>query len=83
MEVAAGDDGQEVKIIAESNGELTYQWYKCNDRNKSGAVKIAGATENVYEIPTSIETGEHFLFVKVIVDGAVACESEVALVTVS
>ena len=82
-EVDFGDIDASLNVNATSNGELTYQWYKCKDENKSGAVKIAGANEPIYDVPNELEIGEYYFFVKIIVDGAIACESDVAKVTVS
>lgn len=78
-----GDISIPLSVNATSDGELTYQWYKCKDENKSGAVKIAGANEPIYDVPNELEIGEYYFFVKIIVDGAIACESDVAKVTVS
>ncbi len=83
IEVEEGNVSGELTVSAESNGALTYQWYKCCDENKSGAVKVAGATDVALEIPEELEAGQHYFFVKIIVDGAAASESEVAVVTVS
>ena len=83
-EVPAGDDTiASLSIVANSNGELTYQWYKCKDENKSGAVKIAGANDSTYEFSANMETGDYYFFVKIIVDGVIASESDVAVVTIS
>ena len=70
-------------VTATSEGTLTYQWYKCNDENKSGAVKIASANASSLDIPKELTEGEHYFFVKILVDGTAASESDVAVVTVS
>lgn len=82
IDVDEGNTGT-LTVVAQSNGEITYQWYKCKDTNKSGAVKIAGATSESYNVPDDLEIGDHYYFVKVIMDGAASCDSEAAVVTVS
>lgn len=81
--VDEGDISETLTVSAESDGELTYQWYKCKDENKSGAVKVAGANTATLNIPEELEKGQHYFFVKIIVDGAAASESEAAVVTVA
>ena len=81
--VDEGNISESLTVSAESDGELTYQWYKCTDENKSGAVKVAGANTATLNIPTDLTEGMHYFFVKIIVDGAAASESEAAVVTVA
>ncbi len=81
--VDEGDISESLTVSAESEGTLTYQWYKCKDENKSGAVKVAGANTATLDIPEELEAGQHYFFVKIIVDGAAASESEAAVVTVA
>ena len=81
--VDEGNISETLTVSAESDGELTYQWYKCKDENKSGAVKVAGANTATLNIPEELENGQHYFFVKIIVDGAAASESEAAVVTVA
>ncbi len=81
--VDEGNISESLTISAESDGELTYQWYKCKDENKSGAVKVAGGNAATLNIPAELENGQHYFFVKIIVDGAAASESEAAVVTVA
>ncbi len=81
--VDEGNIIETLTVSAESDGELTYQWYKCKDENKSGAVKVAGANTATLNIPEELENGQHYFFVKIIVDGAAASESEAAVVTVA
>ncbi|MBO5358255.1 MAG: hypothetical protein J6A78_02935 [Clostridia bacterium] len=81
--VDEGNISESLTVSAESDGELTYQWYKCKDENKSGAVKVAGANTATLNIPEELENGQHYFFVKIIVDGAAASESEAAVVTVA
>ena len=81
--VDEGNISESLTVSAESDGALTYQWYKCKDENKSGAVKVAGANTATLNIPEELENGQHYFFVKIIVDGAAASESEAAVVTVA
>lgn len=77
-----GDADVLLNVSAISEGELTYQWYKCDDENKSGAMKIAGATDPTYTISKDIEVGEYYFFVKIIVDAAASTETDTVKLTV-
>lgn len=66
-----------------ASGTLSYQWYSCEDADKTGAVKIAGATSSSMTIPTTLTAGKYYYFVKLKVDGIEAVDSSVACVTVS
>ena len=72
-----------VTVAATPAGALTYQWYKAIDEGRNGAVKIAGATSNSMAIPTDLEAGIHYYFVKITVDGLASTYSDVAVITVS
>ena len=81
--VNEGSISGSLTVSAQSEGALTYQWYQCQDENKTGAVKMAGQNSASMTIPTDLTEGEYFYFVKVIVDGAASTYSDVAVVTVS
>ena len=83
VSVNEGSISGKLTVTATSEGALTYQWYKCKDENKSGAVKVAGGNAATLNIPTDLTEGKHYFFVKIIVDGAAASESEAAVVTVA
>ncbi|MBQ2266038.1 MAG: hypothetical protein II342_01425 [Clostridia bacterium] len=83
VSVNEGSISGKLTVTATSEGALTYQWYKCKDENKSGAVKVAGGNAATLNIPTDLTVGKHYFFVKIIVDGAAASESEAAVVTVA
>ncbi len=72
-----------IYVAAESEGELSYQWYSCKDENGSNPVKIAGATSSTFEIPKDLTAGEHYFFAKILVNGIVGADSKIAVVTVS
>ncbi len=72
-----------LSVSAKSEGVLTYQWYKAENANGTGAVKIKDATESSYIVPNDTPAGKHYYFVKVIVDGVSGINSEIATVTVS
>lgn len=80
----AGNISGSLSVTAKADtGTLSYQWYSSKDENGSGAVKIAGATAASMTIPTELEAGTYYYFVKVIVDGMAATDSAVAVVTVA
>lgn len=81
--VTEGSISASLSIAATSTAALTYQWYECSNENGSNAVKIAGANEATMEIPTDLEKGKYYYFVKVIADGVAGINSAVATVTVS
>lgn len=83
IEVTEGQIDEALSVIAESDGALTYQWYKAENENGKGAVKIKGATDSIYSLPDDLTLGKHYYFVKVIVNGIAGINSEIATVTVS
>ena len=80
--VTAGSITGSLSVTASSEGTLSYQWYSCKDENGSDPVKMSGCTSASMTIPTSLEEGEYFYFVKIKVDGIDAVSSDVATVTV-
>ncbi len=81
--VTEGSINKKLTASAASDGELTYQWYSCEDASKNGAVKISGATTANYNIPSELTEGEYYFFVRATVDGIASTDSSVACVTVS
>ena len=81
--VTAGSITGSLSVTATSTASLTYQWYECANENGTGAVKIAGANAASMKIPTTLEKGNYYYFVKVIADGVAGINSNVATVTVS
>ena len=81
--VKAGSISGSLSVTATADGALTYQWYKCDDENRTGAVKVSGATSASMTVPTGLTAGTYYYFVKVIVDGIAGVESDVATVTVT
>ncbi len=69
-----------VRVTAD--GEITYQWYSCNDINGNGAKKIVGANSELYFLPSQLELGDHFYFARITVDGAAFADSYVSQVTI-
>ena len=81
-EIAEGESAT-LTVNAESTGELTYQWYKAENANKRGAVKIAGANENTYVTDANAEAGKYYYFVRVTVDGIASTDSDVFEIVVA
>ena len=80
----AGSISGSLSVTASAaSGTLSYQWYSCDDTDKTGAVKIAGATSASMTIPTDLTAGSYYYFVKLKVDGIDAKDTTVATVTVS
>ena len=65
------------------SGELSYQWYTCNDENGTGAVKIGGENGNTFTTPDDLEAGVYHYFAKIKVNGIDAATSRVATLTVA
>lgn len=80
--VTEGAIADELSIAARSDGELTYQWYECQNANGTGAVKVAGAVSSSFILPASLEKGVYYYFAKVIVNGIAGVNSKVVTVTV-
>ena len=83
VEGAEGELVGGLVVNAESMGALTYQWYKAENENGTGAVKIKEATEATYILPSDLIAGKHYYFVKIIVNGIAGINSKIATVTVS
>ena len=81
--VTAGSISGSISVTASSSGTLTYQWYSCTDANRTGAVKVAGATGASMSVPTDLTEGTYYYFVRVTVDGINSVDSNVSKVTVS
>ena len=82
-EVSEGNISGNLTVAAESEGGLTYQWYKCDDENGTNASKVAGANTASFAIPTDLTVGNYYFFAKVIVDGIASTDTNIATVTVS
>ena len=81
--VTEGSISGSISVTANSTGTLTYQWYSCTDETGANAVKVAGATSASMTIPTDLEAGKYFYFVKVILNGMAGINSKIATVTVA
>ena len=81
--VTEGNISGELNVTATSDGELSYQWYTCENEQKAGACKIAGATSASFTIPTELEAGEYYFFARVTVDGNASSDTGVITVTVA
>lgn len=75
--------GGTLSVTAASEGNITYQWFKCNNMSKGSAVKVASAVEATLTVPAGLEEGDHYYFVRVTVDGIASTDSAVAKVTVA
>ena len=71
-----------LSVTAQSEGELSYQWYSCPTDSGAMPVKIAGATSASYKLPTDLTAGTYHYFAKVIVNSIAGVNSAVATVTV-
>ncbi len=66
----------------EDGSPITYQWYSC-DQNGNNAVKVAGETNSVFNIPTTLTEGEYYYFATVTADGLAETATRIAKVTVA
>lgn len=64
-----------------STGSLSYQWYSCEDANKTNASAISGATSASYT-PSTSANGTFYIFCR-ITDSKGSTDSNVATITVS
>ena len=81
--VTAGNITEELSVTADSEGQLTYQWYTCDSKTKNGAVKIAGANSASYELDEELTEGEYYYFVRIFADSLASTDSTVIKVTVA
>lgn len=81
--VTEGSISGSISVTANSTGTLTYQWYSCTDETGADAVKVAGATSASMTIPSDLEAGKYFYFVKIILNGMAGINSNIATVTVA
>lgn len=68
-------------VATASKGELSYQWYSCDDANKTNAAAIDGATSASYT-PATSATGTFYYFCRV-TDSNGSADSNVATITVA
>ena len=55
-------DAPELTVVAESAGELTYQWYQTTSDGTEGSATetaVSGATESTYQIPAGLAPGTY------------------------
>ena len=83
IEVTEGAIDETISVTAQSEGQLTYQWYKAENENGTGGVKVKGANSATYALPEDLKAGKHYYYVSVIVNGIAGIKSEIATVTVS
>ena len=82
VEVAEGEISGSLSVTAASEGELSYQWYKCANESGDEAVKVAGANASTLSIPEALEGGKHYFFCLITVNGITGIKSDIACVTV-
>jgi hypothetical protein len=83
--VTAGSISGSLSVTAEVTlgATLGYQWYSCDDAQKSNPVSIGGATSASFAIPTTLTAGTYYYFCEVsATGGASPVTSNVATVTV-
>lgn len=82
VETVVGESAQ-LSVNANSDGNLTYQWYMSTDTSKRSAVKIAGATSANYTTDSELEEGTYYYFVRITVDGTASTDSQLVKVDVA
>lgn len=68
-----------------STGEISYQWYACDDAEGSNPVAIEGATDSTFKIETDVETGLYDYWCRVTntwADGSKSVDSNAVTVRV-
>ena len=83
LEVIEGSINETLSVTVETEGSVTYQWFKCDNEYGSNAVKIAGADSSVYALDDTLEAGEYFYFVRIAVDSIAHTNSDIIKVTVA
>ncbi len=82
LEVTEGSISESLSVTANSTGELSYQWYECTDKNGANAVKLAGETTSLMDVPSTLTEGTYYYFAKVIVNGISGINTDIVTVTV-
>lgn len=55
------DTAEALKVVANANGVLSYQWYKNSSKSTVGATAISGATSNTY-VPSTTTVGVTYYY---------------------
>ena len=81
--VTEGAIGESITVTAEcEDGTVTYQWYSAADASGNDAIKVKGATSQALKLDEALTKGKYYYFVRVIVNGISAVQSDVITVTV-
>ncbi len=81
--VNEGDITETISVIADTNsGELSYQWYSCDENGKNG-VKVIGENASTLTLPSDLIAGEYYFYAVITVDGLANKSSDIAKVTVN
>jgi hypothetical protein len=75
--------GAVISVLANSDGEVSYQWFACTGDTKRGAVKIKGANSESYTTDAELPKGKYHYFVRVTVDGMASVDSPIMAVNVN
>lgn len=80
--VDISDSSQTLSVVAESEANLTYQWYSC-DKDGSNAKKIVGADSDTLAILHKLQEGTYYFYAVITVDGLAKIRTEIAEISVA
>ena len=61
----------EISVVAKSTSDnISFQWYRCNNKNYASPVKLDGETQSKFKIPKSLQKGEYFYYCELTSNGA-------------
>ena len=70
-----------LSVVTNITEDVSYQWYQCDDKDKTNPREVSGATAATLEVPADLPIGTYYYYCKVN-DSEVKLVSDVATVTV-
>jgi len=75
-------EGTLFEVTASDNSTPSYQWYQCDDANKTNARKLEGAASRSFYVPQNLTAGQYYFYCVASAEGAESVTSRVLTVTV-
>ncbi len=72
--------GAFLSVSAKSTGEVTYQWYSCEDETGRNPKRILGQTSGSFEVGLDAPAGTYYYFARVYVDSLIYKDTDVVKV---
>lgn len=75
-------EGTHFEVTASDNSTPSYQWYQCDDANKTNARKLEDAASESFYVPKNLTEGQYYFYCVASAEGAESVTSNVLKVTV-